>query len=278
MVSYLSQQFSQELSSTASPTFKEFLNPKKVDASNFKDEDNWVAYLRNVKQHVLAEYWAFMSNASSNYPGWREKSLVRLKMRSAIGPSLLSGGDTAASEMMLLEDKDERYYVSDPRNGDDTSSFDRKHGKESDDDGESQLMKADNEGEFTKHLVIWKNRLNLLKFNKNDGTYSLSSGSELISKEFDDARDVGVGQFAYSYGYIGDRLNDFTSVLTLLLHECNGTPPPSLICSVARPSKRLLVPYPKVMEPEKKLPINKGQEDALLGLKYDIEYIQGPPG
>ena len=210
-----------------------------------QDEDSWKAYLLNVQQNVKAEYWAFLENSCYAFPCWRSRRLKELVL----------------DPVLQLSDGEFLYKMFDPR-----------------------CPTAKDSGNYHLNLVIRKGTLCILTAEKrafsDDGVtlYAASTGMSINDQWPDDA-DREDEEEVFLLGYIGDRMNDLAAV-NALLSLGEG---PSLLRSVAYPTRRELVPFEShqtLPDPEASspVPINQSQREVLSNLQHDIEFIQGPPG
>jgi hypothetical protein len=142
---------------------------------------------------------------------------------------------------------------------------------------------APDSANYHMSLVVHQGKLRILKAVRhclpdNVLYYRLSIPGMIIDKHWPDHVDQRYDHVIFLYGYIGDRMNELAAVKTLL----SADEPPSLLRSVAYPTKRQLASF-KAHQPLpeaslKSSPINSGQLEVLNSLRHDIEFIQGPPG
>ena len=133
-------------------------------------------------------------------------------------------------------------------------------------------------------LVVHQGKLRILKAKPHclpdNVLYYLSIPGMIIDEHWPDHGDPRYDHVIFLYGYIGDRMNELAAVKTLL----SADEPPSLLRSVAYPTKRQLAsfkahqPLPEASIKSSPVPINSGQLEVLNSLRHDIEFIQGPPG
>ena len=217
-----------------------FLHPEPTEPTDMKDEDSWKRYLLDVKQHVKAEYWAFLEKNSDRFPGWRSKRLKKLLLVPEVGDPMI-------------------YKVMNPDRPTDSSNY-------------------------HMSLVVHQGKLRILKAKPHclpdNVLYYLSIPGMIIDEHWPDHGDPRYDHVIFLYGYIGDRMNELAAVKNLL----SADEPPSLLRSVAYPTKRQLAsfkahqPLPEASIKSSPVPINSGQLEVLNSLRHDIEFIQGPPG
>lgn len=221
-----------------------FLNPEPTEPTDVKDEGSWKDYVLSVEQNVKAEYSAYLENNSHSFAGWRS---MRLK------------------ELLLVPvDPDEMIYkVVHPG-----------------------CPTATDSANYHMSLVVKQGTFHILKAAQQCSpdidaqVYYLSDPGMSIDEKWPDIADLSDNDVIFLYGYIGDRMNELAAVKTLL----SALDAPLLLRSVASPTRRQHAtfkahqPLPEVKLESSLVPINLRQREVLSSLRYDIEFIQGPPG
>jgi len=221
-----------------------FLNPEPTEPTDVKDEGSWKDYVLSVEQNVKAEYSAYLENNSHSFAGWRSKRLKEL--------------------LLVPVDPDEMIYkVVHPG-----------------------CPTATDSANYHMSLVVKQGTFHILKAAQQCSpdidaqVYYLSDPGMSIDEKWPDIADLSDNDVIFLYGYIGDRMNELAAVKTLL----SALDAPLLLRSVASPTRRQPAtfkahqPLPEVKLESSLVPINLRQREVLSSLRYDIEFIQGPPG
>ena len=205
-----------------------------------------LSYVNVCRTRILAEFWAMFEQRSGSRRGWCERELddykVDLVRRSGNTVYVDCGlDDTGATRNLELN---HHFCVF---------------------EGKLCVAKSTGVGEV---LRLFMGR-SLRDYDKEDVSILPTTGYYNVSTLYS-ARSTE--HMIYSYGYIGDYIRELHACDELIESECF----PPILHSIANPRVRRNLTYPLETWSEK-VPINKGQEDALARLAHDVEAIRGPP-